>query len=200
MDNYQKLAMANLDHVFRAPPPDLADRLGGTPAAGGIALRAFGRNWVLNRREVSAADGPAGSVEALLISIYARHSHAAPLEAEPFMSFKDLPGSAPYAGAFAVHAQQSLAHHVAALSERLTTVCKAMDGAVAEGPGAGDIVFTVRPLPKIALQYICYHADDDFPASVTCLFSRNAPVFMPTDALADVGEYTAKAIIDLIGK
>ena len=41
--------------------------------------------------------------------------------------------------------------------------------------------------------------DEDFPASVTCLYSANAHRFMPTDALADLGEYTSRRILELIG-
>jgi hypothetical protein len=55
----------------------------------------------------------------------------------------------------------------------------------------------VHPLPKIALCYIVYKADEDFPASVTCLFSANAHRFLPTDALADTGEYTSKKILEI---
>ena len=40
--------------------------------------------------------------------------------------------------------------------------------------------------------------DEEFPASVTCLFSANALSFMPLDGLADVAEYTSKEIIRLI--
>jgi len=56
----------------------------------------------------------------------------------------------------------------------------------------------VYPLPKIALCYIFYEADEDFPASVTCLYSNNASSFLPIDALADVGEYTSKKILTVI--
>lgn len=199
MDNYQKLALDNIAAVFRTPPPDLAHRLGGTPAQGGVDLRAFGGQWHLDRRGVHAIGGRGGSIEALLISIYARHNHPAPIQAAPFIAFKELPGSGPYAGAFSVHAQQALAPHVALMPKRLDVLCAALDGTVAKRPEAGDVAITVRPLPKIALHYICYHADEDFPASVTCLYSLNASVFMPTDALADVAEYTTKAIIALLG-
>ncbi|MCP3941125.1 MAG: DUF3786 domain-containing protein [Desulfobacteraceae bacterium] len=34
-----------------------------------------------------------------------------------------------------------------------------------------------------------FDADDDFPASATCLYSNNARLFLPMDGLADVGEY-----------
>jgi len=40
--------------------------------------------------------------------------------------------------------------------------------------------------------------DDEFPASVTCLFSQNAADFLSTDALADTGEYTSKKIFDIL--
>ena len=56
----------------------------------------------------------------------------------------------------------------------------------------------VRPLPKIALCYVFYEADEEFPPSVTCLYSHNAHLFMPTDGLADVGEYTSRTILDLL--
>ena len=62
----------------------------------------------------------------------------------------------------------------------------------------GDFSFIVYPLPKIALCYIFYEADEDFSASVTCLYSNNALSFLPIDALADVGEYTSRKIIGLI--
>jgi hypothetical protein len=60
------------------------------------------------------------------------------------------------------------------------------------------MAFVVHPLPKIALCYIFYVADDDFPASVTCLYSNNAHHFLPIDALADVGEYTSRRMLTLI--
>ena len=50
----------------------------------------------------------------------------------------------------------------------------------------------------ISLCYIFYEADDEFPASVTCLYSNNARLFLPVDALADVGEYSSRKILKLI--
>ncbi|MDY6825530.1 MAG: DUF3786 domain-containing protein [Thermodesulfobacteriota bacterium] len=61
-----------------------------------------------------------------------------------------------------------------------------------------ELAFTVTPLPKIQLCYIIYEADEDFPASVTCLYSANASAFLPIDALADVGEYTSRRIMELV--
>jgi hypothetical protein len=63
---------------------------------------------------------------------------------------------------------------------------------------SGDFSFLLFPLPKVALCYIFYLPDEDFPASVTCLFSSNATSFMPLDGLADVAECSSRKIIQLI--
>jgi len=42
--------------------------------------------------------------------------------------------------------------------------------------------------------------DEEFAASVTCLFANNASFFMPVAGLADVAEYTSKKIISMIGE
>jgi hypothetical protein len=43
-------------------------------------------------------------------------------------------------------------------------------------------------------------SDEEFLASVTCLFSTNALSFMLLDGLADVAEYTSKRVIHLVEK
>ena len=79
-------------------------------------------------------------------------------------------------------------------------ILETLDGRRTDAAGSGDFSFIVRPLPKISLCYIFYHADEDFPAAVTCLYSNNASGFMPIDGLADVGEYTSKKILALIDR
>jgi hypothetical protein len=43
-----------------------------------------------------------------------------------------------------------------------------------------------------------FHLDEEFPASVTCLFPTHAAHFMPVDGLADVAEFTARKVIQLV--
>lgn len=56
-------------------------------------------------------------------------------------------------------------------------------------------VLNVGPEPSV-LQPL--KAFKDFSASATCLFSNNAYNFLPLDALADVGEYTSRKIIQIL--
>jgi hypothetical protein len=75
-----------------------------------------------------------------------------------------------------------------------------MDGEVLEDPAPGDFGLRLHPVPKIQLIYLFYLPDETFPANVTCLFSHNADLFLPTDALADVAEYASRAMIARCGE
>jgi hypothetical protein len=117
---------------------------------------------------------------------------------EPFKAFKDLPGSMPYQGAFTVNSESVLVPHVLKLKEKGEILLQSFPGEVRPADAAGDFSVLLYPLPKIALLLIFYLPDEEFPASASCLFSCNALSFMPLDGLADVAEYTAKALIDLV--
>lgn len=196
--NYAAIIRTNLQRLFTL---DLDERAKALPARienGALAFNAFGAACRLAAGGVhmnnEVEDGPKG----IIISLYALHAvEAAPLM-EPFKAFKELPDSAPYAGAFANRTEQSLGPAVGRLAGNRARIFTRLDGSDAPAHLGGDVAFIVRPLPKIALCYVCYLPDDDFPAGVTCLYSSNANLFLTTDALADVGEYTSRTILTLV--
>ncbi|MEJ2040886.1 MAG: DUF3786 domain-containing protein [Desulfosarcinaceae bacterium] len=103
-----------------------------------------------------------------------------------------------YRGAFANRTEQALVQAVGRIAAAREKILACLQGDRAPSGTSGDFAFVVRPLPKIALCYVFYEADEEFPPSVTCLYSQNAHLFMPTDGLADVGEYTSRTILDLL--
>lgn len=196
---YAAIIRQNMHRLFAMDPAERAAALPARIEAGELHFVAFGQHCILhvdgitlNGREET---GPLG----IVISLYALHAVGAEMIREPFTSFKELPGSMPYVGAFANRTEQALCRVTDKLSATLPMVMDHLNGLTAGQGLGGDWAFIVHPLPKIALCYVVYAADDEFPASVTCLFSNNAACFMPTDGLADVGEYTTRAIIDLAG-
>ncbi|MFP4584440.1 MAG: DUF3786 domain-containing protein [Desulfococcaceae bacterium] len=86
------------------------------------------------------------------------------------------------------------------IQEKQGEIIRRMDGRNIPTNVGGDFSLLVYPLPKIALSYIFYEADEDFPASATCLFSANADEFLPIDGLADLGEYTSRAMLGMAGQ
>ena len=137
-------------------------------------------------------------VIGILLSLYALNATTELPILEPIKSFKEFPDSAPYVGAFASHTEQILVPAVPKIKTKIDLVMERLSGEAAPASLSGDFAFVLRPLPKILLCYIFYEADEEFPPSVTCLYSSNANRFMPMDGLADVGEYTSKTILEMV--
>jgi len=164
----------------------------------GLIFRAFGEKCVLTNEKIilagNLADGPVG----LLIALYASYVPNITVQLHPLKSFKELPNSMPYHTAFAVNAEQIIVPQVTQINLCKETIISKLAGYINEDAMSGDFSFTLFPLPRVPLYYIFHLADDEFPASVTCLFANNAVSFMPIDGLADIAEYTAKKIISII--
>jgi hypothetical protein len=90
-----------------------------------------------------------------------------PIQLEPFKAFKDLPGSMPYHGAFSANSEQVLVPHVAQIREGHDVILEVFSGEMGPEGVAGDFSFVLYPLPKIALCYIFYLPDEEFPASLS---------------------------------
>lgn len=198
MDNYARLAKENLQRLYDNLPKDLENNLPAEKNGSVFTFPAFGRLCAITPDGISLdGDKPPGVI-GILLSLYALHAVSDAPVIEPLRAFKEFPDSAPYVGAFASHTEQILVPAVERIKARTDIVVEKLNGRPAPTSVSGDFAFIVRPLPKIYLCYIFYEADEDFPPSVTCLYSANANRFMPMDGLADVGEYTSKTILELV--
>jgi len=196
---YADLIRGHLKALFQEDTAVLAAYPGVVASPDGFAMTAFGQPCRISPSGIfldgQAEWGPRGIVVALLAC------HAVPDMAieTPWRAFRELPDSAPYVGAFRAHTEQILTPHVPALHRRQAAIAESFQARLTEDDSPGDWSLVVSPLPKIALCYHFYLPDEDFQANVTCLYSNNAHRFLPTDALADVGEYMSRALIVPIG-
>jgi len=197
-DNYSKIVKDNLDRLYGSLPQDLAKNLPAEEEGDRFVFNAFGEKCLIEPGGITLGEEEHASVLGILISLYALKACSDICVPAPFKAFKEFPDTMPYVGAFATHTEQSLVPAVSDIRKNVSTITKTLNGGEAPSGTGGDFSFIVYPLPKIALCYIFYELDDEFPASVTCLYSNNARLFLPVDALADVGEYTSKKILKLI--
>jgi len=197
-DNYAKIVQDNLERLYGNLSNDKARSLPAQQDGKNFLFEAFGENCEIRPEGIFLGQVRQTGVVGILISLYALNAKPETCLTAPLKSFKDLPNSMPYAGAFVTHTQQILVNNVEDIEKSRGRIMEKLNGHKAPAGVEGDFSFMVYPLPKIALCYIFYEADEDFPASVTCLFSNNAISFLPIDALADVGEYTSKKIIHLV--
>ena len=197
---YEKIILQNLTTIYHSlGEKNLEEWLPARRNGLSYEFRAFGETCRIGPEEITLSERPERGPKGLVISLYALHAKPDPLILAPFKSFKDFSGSTPYQGAFVANSERPLVLHVVRAKAASGKITEAFRGKE-EVPGtAGDFSFLLFPLPKIALGYIFYLPDEDFPPSVTCLYSANAHRFMPLDGLADVAEYTTRKIVELIG-
>ena len=198
MDNYEKIVRDNLDKLYQNLPDNLERLLPGKRQNDQFCLKAFGQSCLIRPDGICIGDEPETGVIGILVTLYALHASEDPCMPTPFKAFREIPSSLPYVGAFASHTESILIPHIDAIEDNLDFIFGTLSGEISRDDNSGDFSIIVRPLPKIKLRYIFYLADEDFPASATCLFSNNASSFLPVDALADTGEYTSRKIIELV--
>jgi len=160
-------------------------------------FRAFGQSCTITPEGILLSGERLTGGLGIIIALYARYASHDEVQLFPPKAFAQIKGSQPHQGAFRARSEQSLVPHVGAIRESMDRILQVFDGFENED-GSGDFSFTLFPLPKIPLRYVFYLADEEFPASVTCLFAANAESFMPLDGLADVGEHAAEMIVELI--
>ena len=198
MSNYENIIDGNLQRLYSQLPADLADTLPATQVGDDYLFQAFGESCRIAPQAITIGDkietGPAG----IVISLYALQVTNMTCQLAPLKAFREMPDSMPYVGAFASHTEKVLVKHLQQIENMTDQLVDRFSGRREDRPESGDFALILYPLPKIALNYIFYRADDEFPATVTCLFSNNAARFLPTDALADTGEYTSKKILEII--
>ncbi|MEW6668354.1 MAG: DUF3786 domain-containing protein [Thermodesulfobacteriota bacterium] len=195
---YKRIILENLRRAFQDSREDLQQHLPARGEQGLYRLRAFGEDCVMGPEGILLGGTPETGPKGVVISLYAMRANASPLELMPLRSFKDLPGSMPYQGAFTANAERPLIPHVRTIRDRAKILLAAFDGEENPAGAAGDFSLLLHPLPKVALCYVFYMEDEEFPPSAACLFSVNALSFLPMDGLADVAEYTTRTILHLL--
>ncbi|UCH08482.1 MAG: DUF3786 domain-containing protein [Deltaproteobacteria bacterium] len=195
--NLLKIQRAYLKELYDHLPQEMEQMLPASRENDIFSFRAFGECCEIRPDGITLAGEVITGPEGILIALYARNARKEPAQLEPFKSFRDLKGSMPYQGAFALRAESSLVPYVKHIQQSKKRVIESFDGHENGGLG-GDFSCILFPLPKIPLCYVFYASNEEFPATVTCLFGANAEAFMPVDGLADVAEHTATKIIKLI--
>ena len=197
-ENFLQIQEEYLKKVWLRPPEELEAVLPARRHGNRFHFKAFGERCELYPHEIILGGQTLTGPEGILIAMYATHVHNEQPQLHPLKSFKELPGSMPYQGAFATNAEKILSPYVPSLQHHQQELAVRFSGHPNPDAPSGDFSFTLYPLPRIPLYYIFYLPDEEFPPSVTCLFPTHAAHFMPVDGLADVAEFTARKVIQLV--
>lgn len=199
-NQYTEIISKNIEKLYQNISEDLEQAILAKKSGKEYFFKAFGNTCRLNADGIYLGEEKQSGVLGILISLYALYANITPFKAEPFVAFREIPDSMPYTAAFSTHTEKMLVSKVHLIKRYRDKIIEKLDGQETPPSVPGDFSMLLYPLPKVALCYIFYEADDDFDAGVTCLYSNNASRFMPVDGLADVGEYTSKTILEIIGQ
>jgi Domain of unknown function (DUF3786) len=197
--NLLEIQLDYLAKLYNSLPKDLEDRLPAIRRNDSFHFRAFGEDCIINPKGISFNGRMVNGPRGVLIALYANSVPRDFPQLGTVKSFKQFRGAVAYYSTFAARSENSLIPYADLIRQYSHSIISNLDGHENK-VSKGYFSFTLYPLPKIPMHYICYPADDEFPASITCLFAANAESFMPVAGLADVSEYTAQKIIELISK
>ena len=197
-DQYLLIQMEHLKEAWLRGKETLEQALPARMENECFYFQAFGETCKLCQDDITLGGIPATGPEGILLSLYARQVCDEPAKIHPLQSFKELPNSGPYQGAFVARSEQILIPHVLSIEREKQAIAEHFSGELNPNAPSGDFAFTLYPLPRIPLYYIFYLPDEEFPAAVTCLFAADATSRLSVDGLADVAEYTGKRIIEMV--
>jgi hypothetical protein len=120
---------------------------------------------------------PVPIAERLLILHYLVTAKGTPLRSEP-VSFKELPEGMVYYPTFYKRAIRPLLNKYGASLGKLIEAA-ALLGGFAEHQG--DAAVTIRAFPRVAITWVLWRGDDEFPAEGTILVDRGIQDYLPTE-------------------
>jgi hypothetical protein len=156
-----------------------------------VQLRFLNRDYHIDRCQgsVTVLSGieSVPIAEKLLILHYLVTAKGMPLRDDP-VSFKELPEGMVYYPTFYKRAIRSLLNKYGASPEKLIEAA-ALLGGVAENQG--DAAVIVRAFPRVAIIWVLWRGDDEFPAEGTILVDRGIQDYLPTEDIAVLCQHIA---------
>lgn len=146
-----------------------------------LRLRFLGRDYLIDRlseRVVLDPDTePVPIAERLLILHYVVTASGAPPSGE-WIAFKELPDGLLYHSTFYKRTVKLLLRKFGDSPAKLTIAASKIGGAPVE---MGDAAATVQAFPKVAVTWVLWRGDDEFPAEGSVLLDRGITDYLPTE-------------------
>jgi len=149
-----------------------------------VRLRYLHRYYLIDRArgEVYPPPGsePAPISDRLIILHYLVTATGTPARGE-LVTFKDLPEGHMYYPTFYKRTVKLLLKKFGAAPAGIVEAAASLGGVRAE---MGDAAVTVQALPKVAVTWVLWRGDEEFPAEGSVLFDRGIADCLPTEDIA----------------
>jgi hypothetical protein len=106
-----------------------------------------------------------------------------------WLPYRDLKDGGQFAAYIKVHLEDRIAETFSGKISRLRERLEALGGTPYVGEMQSDLVFVVRPLPRVPVLCLFWDRDDEFRASFRFLFDASAPSYLDLESLAATLQY-----------
>jgi len=110
-----------------------------------------------------------------------------------FLGFRELPGGAFYDKAFRGYTSEVLIRELDGNAVAFRRAAVELGGESIDD--LGDIAFTFRALPGVAVAIVWWHGDEEFPATASVLFDEGAREALPIDGFAAIGRILCNELL-----
>ena len=183
---YEQAYAVSYDLAFeklrKADPADIALKSGAARVGADLVrLRFLDRDYLVDRLfdrvTLDPDTEPVPIAERLLILHYLVTASGAPPSGE-WISFKDIPDGLLYYSTFYKRTVKLLLKKFGDAPAKLTVAASKIGGVPVK---MGDAAVTVRAFPKVAVTWVLWQGDDEFPAEGSVLLDRGITDYLPTE-------------------
>jgi hypothetical protein len=153
-----------------------------------LEIPLYGRSYRVSPRGIRPPSGERPlHAEVVLLSRYVLLAPRTPPPQKDWSAFKDFRDAAPFAGAFSVQVEASLARAFSGRAGNLEGACGELRGTDPQMGLAYTLCREFPALPSIRTLLLFDDADEEFPAEARILFPDNAAAFLDMECLAILG-------------
>ena len=127
----------------------------------------------------------------IIILHYLIQASGAPSGAD-LVPYEDIPGCRAYLPVFERRVVRPMLAAFGNARDAFVDAGKAFGGSEEE---YGNGSFTLHPFPRVALTFILWEGDEDFPPSIKVLFDRSIPAYLPLEDIVVISKMAATRII-----
>jgi hypothetical protein len=170
-----------------------ADYQGGENG-GKIIVRFFGEPYHIRFPQMefsSPAKKTVSLVARILLLHYLMKADGSPLTGK-WVGYKDIPGGLLYASVFAKRVTEPLVRKFGKSAKGFRDIGIKLGGEPAE---VGDASFTLEVFPSIALQYVLWEGDEEFPPTVQLLFDASVDHYLSLEDIVVLGQMVTGRLI-----
>ena len=186
--NYDRVCRDLLVEVERTGARANASFLGGSVEGDSARVPLFGEDCFVRSDGVFKEGRRLDTFGSILAVRYLLQAGTAEIR-NSWLPYRDLKNGAQFASYIKAHIEEKLALAFSGRPAVLKARLEALGGLAHTGEMRADLVFVVRPFPRVPVLCIFWDKDEEFAASFQFLFDASAPSYLDMESLAATLQY-----------